>query len=396
MLNERYKKFAKNLVEYSVNIQPNEYCLINTIDVPDDFVCEIVDNVWKRGGIPIVKTSSSKINYHLTPNYNKQVIETITNLNIPLWQQVQAAIVVDGSKNPFNGKNIPSNVRQLMSTISSKKHHEIWDRNNVKWALLNYPNELSAFNAKMSNEEFENFYLDVCLVDYAKMKKAMEPLKKLMESTDKVHIISKNTDLTLSIKGQKACICAGEFNIPDGEVFTSPIKNSVNGFVTYNVPCAVSGEIFENIKFVIKNGKIVESSCTNDQILNQLLDTDEGSRYFGEFALGVNPYIKQPMYDILFDEKISGSFHMAFGTCLPEAPNGNASGIHIDLIQIQTPEKGGGEIWFDDVLIRKDGKFVLDELKPLNPENLLWTVMLNFKIVFWNLMQNCVLPQKFL
>ncbi len=370
MIDQRLKKLAQNLVNYSIKLKPNEKCLINAIDVPDEFVTEIIDNVWKCGGIPIVKTTSSKVKSHLTPNYTKEIIEFNTKLEIPLWESLQAAIIVDGSANPFNSNNVSPETKQLISRISNRKYHEIFDKNNVKWVLLNYPNNLSAFNSKMSDEQFENFYLDVCTFDYSKMKDAMVPLKKLMEKTDKVHIIAPNTDITFSIKNQSACICAGEYNIPDGEVFTSPIKTSVNGKVLYNVPCAVNGQIFENIQFIIKDGKIIEAKSTNNDELIKILDTDEGSRYFGEFALAVNPYINQPMYDILFDEKISGSFHMAFGTCLVEAPNGNKSGIHIDLIQIQTPEYGGGEIWFDDVLIRKDGKFVIDELKALNPENL--------------------------
>lgn len=371
MIDERLKKLAKNIVEYAVKIQKGEHCLVQTTDVPDEFIAELADNIWAAGGIPVVRISTSKINSHLTPHYTKEIIEDITEKNIPLWESVQAAIAIDGSPNHFDDKNIPPQVNKLLATISGKKRHEIWDRNNIKWVLLRYPNTNSAQNAKMSTEEFEDFYLNVCNLDYAKMGKAMIPLKKLMERTDKVHIIAKGTDLTLSIKGQKACICAGEYNIPDGEVFTSPVKDSVNGTVLFNIPCATHGEIFENIKLTVKDGKIIKAKCSNTEDFTKLLDTDEGSRYFGEFALGVNPYVKSPMYDILFDEKMSDSFHMAFGTCLSEAPNGNKSGIHMDLIQKQTPLYGGGEIWFDDVLIRKDGRFVLEELLPLNPENLL-------------------------
>ena len=232
------------------------------------------------------------------------------------------------------------------------------------------PNATLAQNAKMSTEEFEDFFLQVCNTDYAKMNKAMQALKAIMEKTDKVHIKSPNTDLTFSIKGQTAVPCAGEYNIPDGEVFTSPVKNSINGFVQFNVPCSASGKVLENIKFEIKDGKIINSECSEKETLDHLLDTDEGSRYFGEFALGVNPYVEQPMLDTLWDEKISGSFHMAFGMCLPEAPNGNASAVHYDLVQIQTPEYGGGEIWFDGVKIRENGLFILPELVALNPENL--------------------------
>jgi aminopeptidase len=159
-------------------------------------------------------------------------------------------------------------------------------------------------------------------------------------------------------------------NIPDGEVFTAPIKNSVNGTITYNAPAVYQGVTFENIFFEFKDGKIIKAKSNDTQRLNKILDTDKGSRYIGEFSFGVNPYIAKPMKDGLFDEKISGSTHLTPGSCYDEAPNGNKSSIHWDLVYIQTPEYGGGEIYLDNRLIRKDGLFVVDELLMLNPDNL--------------------------
>lgn len=370
MLDNRLKLLAKSLVNYSTKVKKGDKCLVTALDTPPEFVAAIVEEIWAAGGKPFVRISSSKINEHMSKHYDEDYIKEMTELNEQLWKKIQVYISIDGSDNAYNGKDIPAKTKQLMAQISNKKFHEIIDNNNVRWVILEYPNATLAQNAKMSTEEFENFFLQVCNTDYAKMNKAMQALKAIMEKTDKVHIKSPNTDLTFSIKGQTAVPCAGEYNIPDGEVFTSPVKNSINGFVQFNVPCSASGKVLENIKFEIKDGKIINSECSEKETLDHLLDTDEGSRYFGEFALGVNPYVKQPMLDTLWDEKISGSFHMAFGMCLPEAPNGNASAVHYDLVQIQTPEYGGGEIWFDDVLIRKDGKFVIPELLPLNPENL--------------------------
>jgi aminopeptidase len=224
--------------------------------------------------------------------------------------------------------------------------------------------------ANTSLEAFENFYFDVCNLDYKKMSNAMDALVNLMQKTDIVRLKGIGTDLTFSIKGIPAIKCAGEMNIPDGEVFTAPVKDSVNGKITYNTPAIYQGFTFENICFEFKNGKIINATSNDTQRLNKILDTDEGSRYIGEFSFGVNPYITKPMKDGLFDEKISGSIHLTPGSCYDEAPNGNKSSIHWDLVYIQTPEYGGGEIYFDDKLIRKDGKFVVDELLPLNPENL--------------------------
>ena len=225
--------------------------------------------------------------------------------------------------------------------------------------------------AGMSKEAFEDFYYNVCTLDYSKMDKAMDALKDLMERTDKVHLVAPGTDLTFSIKGIPAVKCAGECNIPDGEVYTAPVRESMNGTIAYNTPSLEDGFTYENIKFEIKDGKIIKATANDNERINAMLDTDEGARYFGEFAIGVNPYVLQPMKDILFDEKICGSFHLTPGASYEDAPNGNHSAVHWDLVMIQRPEYGGGEIWFDDVLIRKDGLFVVPELECLNPENLI-------------------------
>ena len=236
--------------------------------------------------------------------------------------------------------------------------------------ILRYPNGSMAQLAGKSQEAFEDFFFDVCTLDYRKMSKAMDPLVELMERTDKVRIKGPGTDLRFSIKGIPAVKCGGEMNIPDGEVYTAPVRESMNGTISYNTPSEEQGFTYENIVFKIKDGKIVKAMSNNNERINQLLDTDDGARYFGEFALGVNPYILHPMKDTLFDEKIAGSFHLTPGAAYEDAFNGNKSSVHWDLVMIQRPEYGGGEIYFDDVLIRKDGIFVIPELEGLNPENL--------------------------
>jgi aminopeptidase len=225
--------------------------------------------------------------------------------------------------------------------------------------------------AEMSTEHFEDFYFKVCNLDYKKMSNAMDSLVELMNKTDKVRITGTNTDISFSIKGLPAVKCSGNFNIPDGEIFTAPVKESVNGYITYNAPSIYNGFTFENIRLDFKNGKIIDAKSNNTEKLNQILDTDSGARYIGEFAIGVNPYIDKPMKDILFDEKIKGSIHFTPGSTYDECSNGNQSAIHWDLVLIQREEYGGGEIWFDDKLIRKNGIFIVDNLKNLNPENLI-------------------------
>ena len=233
--------------------------------------------------------------------------------------------------------------------------------------MLNYPSELDAYKAGMTTEEFYNYSLDVMNVNYKEMYEDIKPLKKLMEKTDKVHITGPGTDITFSIKGLPAIPCCGTANIPDGELYTAPVKNSVNGKITYNTKSPYRGKVFNNVSLEFKDGKIINATCDGDnEALNEIFDTDSGSRYVGEFSLGFNPMVKEAIGDILYDEKIMGSLHFTPGTCYADCDNGNKSSVHWDLVLIQRKDHGGGEIYFDDVLIRKDGKFVLDELKHLN------------------------------
>ena len=222
---------------------------------------------------------------------------------------------------------------------------------------------------KKALKSSKTFISTSATLDYSKMDKAMDVMKKRMESTDKVRIVAKDTDISFSIKGMSAVKCSGHLNIPDGEIYTAPIKTSVNGYITYNTPSINQSFTFKDIRFEFKDGKIINASSNDTKRMNKILDTDEGARYIGEFALGVNPYIKDPMYDTLFDEKIAGSIHFTPGASYEDAYNGNDSAVHWDIVQIQRPEYGGGEIYFDGELIRKDGVF-LGEQAVLNEENL--------------------------
>jgi aminopeptidase len=242
--------------------------------------------------------------------------------------------------------------------------------NHTRWVVLRWPNDGMAQQANMSTEAFEDFYFDVCCMDYARMAVAMEPLRELMEATDRVRLVAPGTEISFSIKGIPAVSCSGKNNIPDGEVFTAPVRDSINGEIFFASPTIYQGASHERIRLRFEHGKIVAAESTNSQHLLTMLDTDEGARYVGEFAIGFNPYIQQAMKDILFDEKIAGSIHLTPGNAYEDADNGNRSEIHWDMVLRMTPDAGGGEIYFDDRLVRKDGLFVLPELQALNPENL--------------------------
>ena len=365
------KQLAKNLVNYSCRLKKGEKILIEAGVGSEDLVKEIIKEVYSVGGYPFVRLTDGQINRELMLGMDKNLASLTAKYNELLVKEIDAHILISVPDNVFETASVPSENKEAYIKYYTKPIRYDIIVKQKKWVLLNYPTKAYAQSAGMSTSEFEEFYYKVCTLDYSKMNKAMDSLKRLMEKTDKVRIVAPNTDLTFSIKGIPAIKCAGEMNIPDGEIYTAPVKNSINGTITYNTASMYRGVKFENIRLTFKDGKIIDSySSLNNEKLTEILNTDEGARYVGEFAIGVNPYITKPMLDILFDEKISGSIHLTPGACYDEAPNGNDSAVHYDLVLIQTKEFGGGEIYFDDVLIRKDGLFVLEELKCLNPENL--------------------------
>jgi len=299
---------------------------------------------------------------------NEKQAADIRDIEMFRMKKMQAYIAIRGADNMNENSDVPSDRVQLYSKVI--RPVQDYRVNKTRWCVLRWPTPSMAQSAGMSTEAFENLYFDVCTMDYAKMGRAMLPLEKLMRKTDRVHLKAPGTDLTFSIKRVGAKMCKGDRNIPDGEVFSCPVKNSVNGTIQFNTPTLYSGTKFENVKLELKDGKIINATANNTKRLNEILDTDPGARYIGEFSLGFNPHILSPMCDILFDEKIAGSLHFTPGQAYEDCGNGNKSAIHWDMVLIQRKEWGGGEVWFDGELIRKDGIFLTKELKPLNPANL--------------------------
>lgn len=368
-MDERNRKFAEMIVNYSCSVQPGERVLINEVGTSaKPLIKEIIRAVYKAGGQPFLGLSDGVLNREIIMGCTQEQLEFMRDYQMFQMKGMDAYIAVRASDNTSELSDVPSEKMNMYNKILRPVLDE--RVNNTKWAIMRYPNSSMAQLAGMSTEAFEDFYYDVCTLDYKKMSDAMTPLVDLMNRTDKVRIVSPGTDLTFSIKGIPAVKCDGKYNIPDGEVYTAPVKDSINGVISYNTISEEQGFTYENIVFRIENGKIVEATANNTKRINELLDTDEGARYFGEFAIGVNPYILYPMKDTLFDEKIAGSIHLTPGASYEDAPNGNKSSVHWDLVLIQREDYGGGEIWFDDVLIRKDGIFVPPELQGLNPENL--------------------------
>ncbi len=371
MKDPRYAKLADILVGYSCHVQPGENVLVEAYDVPDAIVTIVVKRITEAGGRPFV---TIKHNAVLRALYNAATEEQMAltgELEAKRMSNMDAYIGIRGALNSAEHSDVPDDKLKLYRKHWWNPVHSELRVKKTKWVVLRWPTASFAQQANKSTEAFEDFYFDVCTFDYAKMAEAIDPLKKRMDAADQVHITGPGTDLTFSIKGIPTIPCTGSRNIPDGECFTAPVKYSVNGPIQFNAPTIYQGTIFESIRLVYKDGKIVEAAAGDmTEKLNQILDSDEGARYVGEFSFGVNPFILEPMKDILFDEKITGSFHFTPGQAYEEADNGNRSVVHWDMVMLQRAEQGGGTISFDGDLIRKDGLFVPSDLLCLNPEEL--------------------------
>lgn len=363
---DEIKKLAKTIVEYSINVQKNEKVLIIYFSNEcKKLIKELIKNINNRGGVPFYKLVDKELDSYLLRQNNEKIVDLLVLQSEFEVKNFDSIIYVRYTENEYETKSISSDIKNIYDI----KRQPIDDIriNQRKWVLFNYPSPIDAYKSKMSFDEFYKYALEVMNVDYSKMREKMEPLKQLMEKTDKVRMVGPGTDISFSIKGMPAIPCCGTANIPDGEIYTAPIRDSVNGKITYNTASPYRGNIFNNVTLTFENGKIIEASCDGDsETLNRIFDTDEGARYIGEFAIGVNPKILEPFGDILYDEKIKGSIHFTPGRAYDDCDNGNNSSIHWDLVWIQREEYGGGEIYFDDVLIRKDGIFIIDELKELN------------------------------
>jgi aminopeptidase len=370
MNDPRFDLLAKNLINFSTALKPGEKVLLDMFDVPDEMTVALVRAARAAGAVPLVQIHHGRVSREMAIAAQDAGLDVLSNVQLTQMKKVDAYIAFRGGLNITEMADVPA---EKMKLVSKKMKAVLdWRVKKTKWCVLRWPSPSMAQLAGMSTEAFEDFYFRVCTLDYAKMVPGMKALSELMMKTDQVHIVGPGTDLKFSIKGIKAIPCGGKHNIPDGEVFTAPVRNSVQGVVQYNAPTIYQGTGFDGIRLEFKDGKITNATCSGDSgKLNAILDSDGGARYIGEFAIGFNPHVQQPMRDILFDEKIAGSFHFTPGQCYEDTENGNRSQVHWDMVCIQRPEYGGGEIYFDGKLIRKDGIFQPKGLQALNPERLL-------------------------
>jgi aminopeptidase len=368
MYDPRIDRLAEILIDHSCQLQPGENVLIEAIDLPEPaLVCRLVERAAQRGAHPFVTWKSNAVLRSLYLHGNAASLAAAGKFEQARMEQMQAYVGIRGAANSSEFADVPL---EQMDLYQQHWWHPVHSQVRVpktKWVVLRYPTASMAQAADMSTTAFEDFYFSVCTADYRQMAIDQEPLVRRMAAADRVRIVGPGTDLSFSIRGMNVRPCHGQRNIPDGEVFTAPLRDSVEGTIRYNAPSRYQGTVFHDITFRFQRGKIVEATCTGSAAaLNRILDSDEGARYIGEWSIGCNNHIRRPMLDTLFDEKIGGSIHLTPGNAYDECDNGIRSRVHWDLVLIQTPEYGGGEIWFDDELIRRDGQFVAPDLHGLN------------------------------
>jgi len=370
MKDPRIEQLARNLIQYSVKLEPGEKILIEADGLEVPLAKELIKQAYAVGGVPFLIIHNHELWREIILNCTEEQMAAMASYDVNRVNDMQAYILIRAGENMSEYSGIPAEKmaiyrKHYAQQINGKRY------NDTKWCIVRYPNHAMAQQANTSLEDMEDLYFNVCNLDYSKMDRAMDHLVALMDRTDQVRIVGEGTDLSFSILGMPSFKDAGLMNLPDGEVYTMPVRDSVNGVISYNTPSLKEGFVYENVRLEIKDGRIVRATANDSERINKLLDIDFNARYFGEFGIGVNPYIEKPMKDTLFDEKIWGSFHFTPG-CVPALSPGNEnlSELHWDIVQIQRPEYGGGEIWFDDVLIRKDGMFIPKALQALNPENL--------------------------
>jgi len=366
MLDPRIREMADVLVNYSTQVRKNDVVLISASGIS---CLPLVKEIYAR----CIEKGAKYVEYEFSiPEitrlfFNKAGVKQVAYFpqhKLDFMKQVTVYIGIGSAENSM----VFSQANQDTMIAHARVLRPIIDRRvkNTRWVVTRFPTHGAAQEARMSLDEYEDYLFSSCCIDWREESRKQGKLKRLMDRTDKVKISASDTDLSFSIKGFKSIKCDGRFNLPDGEVFTPSPGESVEGYITYNCPSLYQGKEYNNVRFEFAAGKIIKaSSASSTDSLNRILDTDEGARYIGEFAIGVNPGIRVPMRNILFDEKIFGSFHLTPGQCYDECDNGNRSAVHWDLVKILT---GDGEIWFDNTLIQKDGRFVHKSLLDLNPE----------------------------
>jgi aminopeptidase len=370
MLDPRIRQLADVLISHSLRIKPGDKVLVEAFEIPADAVACVVRALADAGAYPVVETRENRVLREVYRAATAEQMDVIREIELSRMAKMDCYIGLRGGANANEFADVPAEKMALYQSKVWKPVHGDYRCSHTRWVVLRWPAPSMAQAAEMSTEQFEDFYFRACCMDYGALDRAVPPLEARMRVAREIRFVGPGTELTFNKGDINVIPCTGDRNIPDGECFTAPLRDQVNGTITFNAATLYRGKTFENVCLTLRDGKIVNATSSDTDGLNAILDTDEGARYIGEISLGFHPHILHPMKDTLFDEKIAGSLHFTPGQAYDIADNGNRSAVHWDMVLIQRPEYGGGEIYFDGELIRKDGLFVTDELKGLNPEAL--------------------------
>lgn len=362
MYDARNRELAEKIIGYSTRTEKGDNVLVEVFGLNGAHLAqEMAQAAFDRGANPFIQIHDTDIVRIERERGDRDYWSRRRDVaGMPTMKEMDVYIGLRASENIYELGGVSPEADKAYSEEYFRPVHSRERVNNTRWCVMRYPSPAFAMNARMPTDRFADFYYKACLLDYAELGERMKPLHERLAAAKEVKLVGEGTDITLGIEGQNWIPCAGDVNIPDGEIFSSPIIDSVNGTITY-APSVYNGKPFGWIRFDVKDGVIVDCDSDNKEALESILDTDEGARRFGEFAIGTNPHISEPMFDILFDEKIWGSIHLTPGQAYDMASNGNSSAVHWDLVCI------GSDVIIDGEKVREGRYWVVDDLKPLNP-----------------------------
>ncbi len=368
MYNPIINKYADVLVNYSTKVTKGDLVIIYARGYEaQPLVKEIYKLCLINGANPIVRTSMDELAETFIKYASDEQLEYIDEMSKIEVEKADVMIFIGAPSNIKNMANADTDKVAKRSKASRPILAKRLERSacgDMRWVIADYPTNALAQEASMSLEEYSEFLINSCYLDldnptqkWIEIERKQKRIADILNKTTKLRIKGDKTDITFSTEGRTWIPCSGNMNFPDGEIFTSPVENSANGTIYFDFPQNYHGSTSKEVYLTLKDGKVVEASAeVGNDFLQSMLNMDEGSRFVGEIAIGTNERIQNVTGNILFDEKIGSSIHMALGSSYPEAGGKNQSGLHWDMIKNM---KNNGEIYADDKLIYKDGKFII-------------------------------------
>ena len=362
-MTEEIRAYARQIVEKSCQVKQGELVMISLLGLGGlELVDAIQDELSRIGADCILYTRDTKMFKKWIINASEKAMELEAQSQTELVRKADVYIGLNAQENAMELGDIP---REKMFAFVRSQKELVAERTRRRNLACMVPTPAMAQVNQMSTDAFSRYFFGAVTYDFDRQRQGLAALQRRMEQAEAVRITAPDTDLTMKLGKIPVIVCDGKANLPDGEVFTAPVVDSVQGTIRFNAPSTYRGRRFENVCLTFRDGKVVEASA-NDPMIHQILDTDPGCRFLGEFAVGTNPMVTQPMANVLFDEKLCGSIHLALGDSYPFADNGNKAGIHWDLVLMMQPERGGGQLYFDGELIMDNGRFLPPDLQELN------------------------------